>query len=141
MPKGAGVPPIDTLSMVRADNTPLSLLIWMLWLYEPLMMLYAMMAVAAWLVWRADAPAGKKNAALSLFAVQLALNALWSFVFFGWHQIGWALVEIIAMWLAIVATAVAFFEISKPAAWLLVPYLAWVSFATVLTFTIWRLNA
>ena len=102
--------------------------------------LFVMMAIAAWLVWK---PEGFKAAALplTLFGVQLALNVAWSWIFFGMHQPGWAFAEIMVLWLAIVATTVAFFRCSKIAGWLMVPYLAWVSFASVLNFTIWRLNA
>ncbi len=101
--------------------------------------LYLMMAVAAWLVWR---PAGFKTATLPLvlFAVQLVLNVAWSWIFFGLHQPGWAFVEIVFLWLAIVATIVAFLRCSRAAGWLLVPYLAWVSFASVLNYAIWQLN-
>ncbi len=97
------------------------------------------MAVAAWLVWK---PAGIKTAALplSLFAVQLLLNAAWSWIFFGFHQPGWAFAEIVILWFAIAATIWAFFRCSLVAGWLLVPYLAWVSFASALNFAIWRLN-
>jgi len=102
--------------------------------------LYVMMAVAAWLVWK---PAGVKAATLplTLFAVQLLLNIAWSWIFFGAHQPGWAFGEIVLLWLAIVATTVAFFRSSTLAGGLLVPYLAWVSFASALNFAIWRLNA
>lgn len=101
--------------------------------------LFVMMAVAAWMVWKAD---GFKAAAvpLSLFAVQLLLNVAWSWIFFGMHQPGWALFEIVILWLAIAATTVAFFRRSKLAGVLMLPYLAWVSFASVLNFAIWRLN-
>jgi len=101
--------------------------------------LYVMMAVAAWLVWK---PGGFRLAAipLALFAVQLGLNIAWSWIFFGMHQTGWAFVEILVLWLAIAATAVAMFRHSGIAAWLLLPYLGWVTFAAVLNFTIWRLN-
>jgi len=101
--------------------------------------LFILMAIAAWLVWK---PAGFKAAAtpLSLFGIQLLLNVFWSWIFFGMHQPGWAFVEIVILWLAIVATTVAFFRRSKIAGWLLVPYLGWVSFAALLNFTIWRLN-
>ena len=101
--------------------------------------LFIMMGIAAWLVWQRG---GLKAAVLplSLFGFQLALNVAWSWIFFGLHQPGWAFVEIIVLWLAILATTVAFFRCSKIAGWLLVPYLAWVSFASVLNFTIWRLN-
>jgi translocator protein len=101
--------------------------------------LYAAMGIAAWCVWRR---AGWHNAsrALTMFFVQLALNAAWTPVFFGAHQIGWALVVIIALWLAILGTLCAFAQLHRTAAWLLAPYLAWVSFATALNFALWRLN-
>ena len=110
------------------------------WVFGPVWTtLYLMMGVAAWLIWRHAKP-GEKAVPLGLFAAQLALNALWSFVFFAWHQTGWAFVEIIFLWIAIAATIVSFSRISKVAAGLLVPYLAWVSFASFLTYTIWTLN-
>ena len=101
--------------------------------------LYILMAIAAWLAWR---PAGFKAAAfpLSLFGAQLLLNVAWSWIFFGLHQPGWAFAEIVILWLAIVATIVAFLRCSRLAGWLLVPYLAWVSFASVLNCAIWQLN-
>lgn len=101
--------------------------------------LYLMMAVAAWLVWK---PAGLRAAAvpLAFFMVQLLLNISWSWIFFRLHQPGWAFVEIVMLWFAITTTMVAFFSRSRLAGWLLVPYLAWVTFASVLNFTIWQLN-
>jgi translocator protein len=101
--------------------------------------LYVLMGIAAWLVWK---PAGFQAAAmpLTLFGGQLVLNVAWSWIFFGMHQPGWAFVEIVILWLAIAATTWAFFRRSPLAGWLMVPYLAWVSFAAVLNFTIWRLN-
>lgn len=102
--------------------------------------LFVMMAIAAWMVWK---PKGFKDAAMSLklFAIQLVLNVSWSWIFFNLHQLGWAFVEIIVLWLAIAATTLAFFKKSKTAGVLMMPYLTWVSFAAVLNFTIWRLNA
>ena len=102
--------------------------------------LFVLMGISAWLVWK---PAGFTKAAtsLSLFAIQLILNVTWSWVFFGLHEIGWAAIEIVILWLAILATTVAFFRCSKSAGWLMVPYLSWVTFASVLNFTIWRLNS
>ena len=102
--------------------------------------LYVLMAIAAWLVWR---PAGFRAAAvpLSLFAFQLGLNLLWSWIFFGMHRPGYAFAEIVVLWMAIVATTFTFLRPSKPAAWLMSPYLAWVTFATALNFAIWQLNA
>lgn len=101
--------------------------------------LYVMMGVAAWLVWK---PAGFKGAMLPLilFGVQLVLNVGWSWVFFHFHQPGWAFAEILVLWLAIAATTLVFFKNSKIAGWLMIPYLAWVSFASVLNFAIWQLN-
>lgn len=111
------------------------------WVFGPVWTtLYVLMAIAAWLVWR---PAGFRGAPtpLALFVIQLFLNIVWSWVFFGGHQPGWALAEIVVLWGVIVATTVAFFRRSQAAGWLMVPYLAWVSFASVLNFAIWRLNA
>ena len=99
------------------------------WVFGPVWTtLFVLMGISAWLVWK---PAGLKGAStsLSLFAVQLILNVAWSWIFFGMHQIGWAVVEIVILWLAILVTTVAYFRRSKPAGWLLVPYLSWVTFA------------
>lgn len=78
--------------------------------------------------------------ALGFYGIQLVLNAAWTPIFFGAQQPGWALVDIIAMWLAIGLTMMAFFRVRKAAGWLMVPYLVWVSFAMVLNFTLWRMN-
>ena len=101
--------------------------------------LYLLMGVAGWLIWRAPARPSRRRA-LILFAVQLLLNSLWSMLFFGLRSPGLALVEIVLLWLAILATMVSARDVSRAAAWLLAPYLAWVSFATVLNASIWRLN-
>jgi tryptophan-rich sensory protein len=100
-------------------------------------LLYALMGIAAWLVWRSP---GRKALALGLFAAQLAVNALWSWMFFAWHRGALASVEIVVLVALIVATLTAFWRISRFAALLLVPYLGWVSFASVLTWTLWRSN-
>lgn len=111
------------------------------WIFGPVWTtLYLMMALAAWLVWRERGWAGAKGP-LTLFAVQLALNVLWSCLFFGLESPGLAFVEVLVLWAAIAATMAAFWLRSKPAGLLFLPYLAWVSFAAVLNFTIWRLNA
>ena len=110
------------------------------WIFGPVWtLLYLMMGIAAWLVWR---QAGFTNAKLplALFAIQLSLNTLWSVLFFGLQNPGAAAVEIIVLWVAILATLIAFWKRSKWAGWLLVPYLAWVSYATVLNASIWQLN-
>lgn len=107
------------------------------WVFGPVWsLLYTMMAIAAWLVWKQT---GWHHHAMVFFGVQLALNALWSPLFFGLHRPDWAFVDIVALWLAIVATTMAFRRISLPAAVLFLPYLAWVSFAAVLNFTIMRM--
>jgi tryptophan-rich sensory protein len=78
--------------------------------------------------------------ALVLFMAQLAANALWSWLFFGWHQGGLAFAEVLLLWGMIIATVVAFWRVSRLAAALLIPYLAWVTFAAALNFTVWKLN-
>ncbi|HLT99427.1 MAG TPA: TspO/MBR family protein [Burkholderiaceae bacterium] len=101
--------------------------------------LYALMGVAAWLVWREQGYRESRNA-LNLFLVQLALNALWSWLFFGWHLGGLAFAEVILLWASILATLICFWRVKPLAGVLLIPYLAWVSFATVLNYSIWQLN-
>ena len=101
--------------------------------------LYIMMGIAAWLVWR-DAGFRAASFALTLFLVQLALNALWSWLFFGWHRGGLAFADILLLWMLIVATLIAFWRISPLAGALLVPYLLWVTFASLLNYSVWRLN-
>ena len=103
--------------------------------------LYAAMGTAAWMVWRNGRRGGRSRGPLAIFLLQLALNAAWSPVFFGAHRMLAALCVIVALLLAILWTLLAFRKVSAAAAWLLVPYLAWVSLATVLNFQIWRLNA
>lgn len=111
------------------------------WIFGPVWTaLYIMMGIALFLVWKEDTSEELKKIALVLFAVQLILNFFWSFIFFNQQQPGWALVEIIAMWLFILLTIFAFAQVNKTAAWLLVPYISWVSFATILNYTIWQLN-
>ena len=110
------------------------------WLFGPVWTaLYAMMSVSAWLVWQRGGFA-VQGRPLGLFLAQLALNALWSPLFFGLHRPGVAFVEIVLLCLAIVWTFAAFWPVRRAAAWLLAPYLAWVSFASVLNCTLWRLN-
>jgi tryptophan-rich sensory protein len=102
--------------------------------------LYAIMAVAAWLVWKTGG-FGHARMALTLFGIQLALNVAWSAIFFRMHQPGWAFVEILVLWVLIMATVITFWQVRQAAAWLMIPYLAWVAFAAFLNFTIWRLNS
>lgn len=111
------------------------------WVFGPVWTaLYIAMGVAAWLVWRRQGAPGVWTA-LAVFGVQLALNVLWSYLFFGLRLPGVAFAEILVLWAAILATILLFRPISPLAAWLLVPYLAWVSFASLLNFSLWRLNA
>ena len=108
------------------------------WVFAPVWTsLYVLMAVAAWRVWRLK---GWRTPALGLWLVQLGLNFAWSFIFFGAHAPGPALAELAVLWVALFATMVSFGRIEKPAGWLLIPYLAWVSFAGVLNFGVWQLN-
>ena len=102
--------------------------------------LYVMMGVAAWLVWRERGLAGAAMP-VALFVAQLALNVAWSAIFFGLRRPGWAFVEIVALWALILATVIAFRRISPTAGYLLLPYLAWVTFAAALNLAIWRANA
>lgn len=101
--------------------------------------LYALMAIAAWLVWRTGGFRANRRALL-LFIAQLVANALWSWLFFAWHRGWWAFVDIVVLWVLIVATLVAFWRVRILAGVLLVPYLLWVSFAMALNFSVWRLN-
>ena len=111
------------------------------WLFGPVWtVLYVMMAVAAWLVWRRQGLAGA-GLPLGLFAAQLALNAAWSPVFFRLHAVGWGFAVIVALWVTVLATVVAFWRVMPTAGWLLVPYQLWITFAGALNLAIWRLNA
>lgn len=111
------------------------------WLFGPVWtLLYIMMGIAFWLVWKSDASDLKQKAML-LFALQLTLNFFWSILFFSFHQTGWAMVEIALLWVFILLCIVSFYPISAIAAYLLVPYLCWVSFASLLNFYIWKLNS
>jgi len=110
------------------------------WLFGPVWtLLYAMMAIALWLVW--ESPTPKKSPAITAFGIQLALNALWSPLFFYLKNPGLAFIEIILLWISIIATLYLFKRHSKTAALLLVPYLLWVSFAVYLNLFFWLLNA
>ncbi len=122
------------------------------WVFGPVWTtLFALMGVSAWLVWkklysrfrgndRENGNDKRIKIALGIFISQLVLNTLWSIIFFGLHSPGGAFIEIILLWLAILATIIAFAKISQPAAWLLVPYILWVSFASFLNYSIWQLN-
>lgn len=102
--------------------------------------LYFLMGVAAFLVWKKGWEHKEVKVALALFGGQLVLNALWSIIFFGLRNPFWAFVEIVILWLAILWTIFAFYKISRLAAYLLLPYILWVSFAAYLNYAIWVLN-
>lgn len=111
------------------------------WVFGPVWTaLFALMGIAAFLVWKKGLERRDVKIALGIFVFQLALNTLWSIIFFGLHSPGGALIEIVFLWLAILATIIAFAKISKPAAWLLAPYILWVSFAAYLNWSIWMLS-
>jgi len=111
------------------------------WVFGPVWTaLYIMMGIAFYLVWKSNVPISKKRKAIILWGVQLILNFFWSYIFFGQEQIFGAFLEIIVLWLFILLTIFAFARINKWAAWLMVPYIGWVSFAALLNFTIWELN-
>ncbi len=110
------------------------------WLFGPVWtLLYALMAVSAWLVWK-ERGFRKAGPALFLFLLQLAVNALWTWLFFVWHQGGLAFAEILLLWLLILATTIGFWRHSRVAGALLLPYWVWVTFATLLTWAVWRNN-
>ena len=107
------------------------------WVFGPIWtLLYPLIAIAGWTIWRE----GRSRVAVLLFLLQLALNAAWPWFFFGLHRLDWALIDIVALVVAIVATIVVFYPLRRRAALLLVPYLAWVVFAAALNFAIWQLN-
>jgi len=101
--------------------------------------LYVLMGISAWLVWRETGFAGAK-VPLALFIIQLALNALWSYLFFGAHLPMLAFIDIVTLWVVILVTMLCFWKINALAGGLLIPYLAWVLFASALNFQLWRLN-
>ena len=111
------------------------------WVFGPTWtLLYITMGVAAFLVWRQGLDTRGVRLALTVFVVQLALNGLWSILFFGLRAPGLALIEILVLWLGILATTVLFWRVVPAAGWLMLPYLGWVSFAAVLNAAIWNLN-
>lgn len=110
------------------------------WLFAPVWsVLYLLMGVAAWLVWRARGGVGMRIA-LSLFVIQLAANALWTWLFFAWRLGSVAFAEILLLWVLVVATVIAFWRSRPLAGALLIPYLLWVSFACALTYAVWQRN-
>lgn len=111
------------------------------WIFSPVWTtLYILMGISFWLIWKSNGKEGIKNRAMLYFAIQIILNFFWSIIFFSFHQPGIAFIEIVLMWLFILFSIISFYPISKIASYLLVPYICWVSFASVLNFFIWRLN-
>ena len=120
-------------SLVRPTFAPPS------WVFGPVWtVLYAMMGVAGWFVWRQRG--ARRALAMMLFGIQLAFNAIWSGLFFGLQDPALAFVDIVLLWLAIAGTLWAFYRATPRAGWLLIPYFAWVTFAAVLNAEFWRLN-
>lgn len=115
------------------------------WLFGPVWsVLYVLMGIGAWLVWR-ERPTGASESiarkrGLQLFVAQLVLNALWTWVFFAWRHGALAFADIVILWIMIALTIWQFSRVRQSAAWCLVPYIAWVSFATALTWAIWQGN-
>jgi tryptophan-rich sensory protein len=102
--------------------------------------LYILMGIAFYLVWVSVTDKAQQRKAMAVYFIQLFLNFCWSFIFFYKQRPDLAFIEIVFLWISIVATLVLFYRISKPAGWLLVPYLFWVSFASALNYAIWQLN-
>lgn len=111
------------------------------WLFGPVWtIIYVLIAFAAYRVWRHRNDSGEFTAATLIYIVQLALNFAWSIVFFGMHQLFWALMVILALLASIILNMVLFSRFSRTGAWLLLPYVLWVSFASVLNLNIYLLN-
>jgi benzodiazapine receptor len=112
------------------------------WLFGPMWStLYTLMGIAAWLVWREGRKTGvPTSGALTLFVAQLLVNALWSWLFFTWREGAWAFAEVLVLWVLILATILVFWRIKPLAGVLLIPYIAWVTLASALTYAVWRAN-
>jgi len=122
-------------ALVKPDFNPPS------WVFAPVWItLYAVMGVSLYLIWRKGLNSVEVKYAIILFLVHLVFNTLWSIVFFGYQSIGGGAIVITVLWFLILVTIICFYKISTPAGLLLIPYLLWVSFASLLNFSIWRLN-
>lgn len=122
-------------SLIKPSFSPPS------WVFAPVWTtLFALMGIAFFLVWQKGFKGVNGKLAFAIFILQLVLNLMWSIIFFGLHNIGLAAMEIAILWVAILVTVIRFYRISKPAGFLLLPYLLWVTFAAILTFAYWQLN-
>lgn len=122
------------MELIKPSLTPPS------WVFAPVWVtLFVLMGISLFLVWK-ERNSFSKFAGIWFFFIQLALNALWSTLFFGLQNPGAALIEIIFLWVSILATIIIFAKVSRTAAWLMLPYLVWVSFALYLNYAIWLLN-
>lgn len=135
---------VGALASIRAESFYAQLVqpVWAppAWVFGPVWtVLYLFMAIAAWLVWRVGGWCAHRTA-LSVFLLQLALNAVWSWIFFAWQLGAWAFADIVVLWGLIVVTIACFWRVRPRAGVLLVPYLLWVSFAAALNFALWQLN-
>lgn len=131
---GSAQAPTFYLELTRPEWAPPA------WLFGPAWgLLYTLMGISAWLVWRKSGFSGARLA-LALFFVQIGINVLWTWLFFVWRLGAIATAEVFLLWLTIAATAALFYRESKTAAVLLLPYLAWVSFASALSYTLWQMN-
>lgn len=111
------------------------------WIFGPVWTtLFILMGIALWLVWEKGLDKIQVRTAVNIFSAQLVLNIVWSLLFFGLHSPFWAFIEIIALWLLILWTIIAFYRLDKTAGLILIPYILWVSFASFLNFTVMRLN-
>ena len=111
------------------------------WVFAPVWTtLFLLMGIALFLIWRKGLDKKENRIAFSVFIIQLILNTLWSILFFGLESPFAAFIEIIFLWVAILASIILFFRISRLAGALLIPYILWVTFASILNFSIWRLN-
>lgn len=111
------------------------------WIFAPVWLaLYTLMGISAYLIWINGLDRKEVKTALAIFGAQLVLNTLWSIVFFGMHSIFAGLLTIILLWILIALTIFEFYKISKTSAWLLIPYIFWVSFAAVLNYSLWAIN-
>ena len=111
------------------------------WIFAPAWtLLYLLMGTAFYLIWTGAAPGAARHAAMAVFGLHLVVNALWSFIFFGRHNLFWALVDVVVLWFLVLVLIGMFWALCPAAGMLLVPYACWVSFAMVLNHAIWQLN-